>query len=124
MSADISLHPKTIFCDIDGVLLEHKGCASDIWLQKDPIVLADVLSTFREWEAKGYTIILTTGRKECMRKATEKQLKKLGLFYDQLVMSVGRGIRVLINDLKPYTGEPTAVAICVNRNEGLGNVKV
>ena len=54
-----------------------------------------------EWNKKGYTIILTTGRRESNRELTIKQLQEAGIFYDQLIMGVGRGPRVVINDLKP-----------------------
>ena len=46
-------------------------------------------------------IILTTGRKEGMRRITEQQLESAGIVYDKLIMGIGGGARVLINDLKP-----------------------
>jgi histidinol phosphatase-like enzyme len=120
--------PKTIFLDIDGVLLSHAGALRFIWdVARDEEhwrLLPGVQQKLQEWDEKGYKLILTTGRRECMRKDTEAQLAAHGIFYDQLVMGVGRGQRVIINDFKKDSEEPTAVAICVKRDEGLVNVEI
>lgn len=115
--------PKTIFCDIDGVLLEHSG---DISKQStiEPKVLDGVIDCLKQWDIKGYKIILTTGRKESMRKDTEEQLRKVHIFYDYLLMGITGGIRVIINDRKLNSKEDTAIAICIDRNEGLKNVNI
>ena len=77
-----------------------------------------------EWDAKGYNIILITGRRESQRQKTEKQLDLFGIFYDQLIMGVGGGDRVIINDRKPNSDRDTAYAINLNRNEGVENVEI
>ena len=41
--------PKTIFCDIDGTLLKHAHCFSDI-KDTDPMVLSGVLKKINEWD--------------------------------------------------------------------------
>ena len=114
--------PKTIICDIDGVLLKHlnKGLSSQ--LKSSP--LKNTLDKLIEWDSNGYNIILVTGRRESLREKTEKQLTKYGIFYDQLVMGVGGGDRILINDRKPNSDIDTAYAINLNRNEGIKNVKI
>ena len=115
--------PNTIFCDIDGTLVKHNG---DICSQHlgDPILLKGVKEKFQEWDRKGYKIFLTTGRRESVRRDTEIQLSNAGIFYDQLIMGVGGGARVLINDRKPNGEHDTAVAINLIRNEGLGDIDV
>jgi hypothetical protein len=80
-------------------------------------------STLLEWDSRGYNIILTTGRKESAREVTEKQLSTAGIIYDQLVMGIGGGDRVLINDRKP-DGKNAARAIRIDRNEGLSQISV
>lgn len=119
----INERPKTVFCDIDGCLIRHKG---DITMQYkyDAEVLPGTLRKIREWDKKGYCIILTTGRKESVRKDTERQLADAGIIYDQLVMGIGGGIRVLINDRKPDSEEDTAIAINLTRNKGFDKVDV
>lgn len=113
--------PKTLLLDIDGVLVKHHGNLSEQILQS-PVLLPGVLDKINEWNAKNYYIILITGRKESMRSQTERMLSQLGVFYDQLIMGVTNGQRVIINDLKPNSNEPTALAITVERNQGLEKV--
>lgn len=115
--------PKTIFLDIDGTLLKHYGSQFDLF-NNEPEILPGVIEKLKEWDSKGYNIILVTGRKKSTRKITEKQLNKLGIFYDKLIMGIGGGQRILINDLKPNSTENTAIGICVNRNEGLKNLEI
>ena len=115
--------PKTIFCDIDGTLFHHHG---DLHKQmtEEPLLLPGAKEKIVEWDRNGYNIILTTGRKESCRKLTEAQLEKAGIFYDQLIMGIGGGARVLINDLKPKSNNETATAINLVRNKGVANVKI
>ena len=114
---------KTLFIDIDGTLVKHQGNQSNMVIRPMEI-LPGVLDKLNEWDANGHKIILTTGRKECLRKVTEEELLKNGIFYDQLVMGLTRGERVVINDIKPDYAMTTATAIQVNRNEGLVNVNI
>lgn len=114
--------PKTIFCDIDGTLLQHHGDASK-QTTEDPVLLSGVLKKLKEWDQKGYNIILVTGRRESCREVTEKQLRKVGIFYDKLIMGIGGGPRVIINDRKP-DGQTTAYSINLKRNGGLDDIKI
>lgn len=115
--------PKTIFCDIDGVIFPHPGDVCGLHL-KDPELLPGVLEHFREWDRNGYQIILVTGRRESARDDTERQLHNAGVFYDRLIMGIGGGPRVLINDRKPNKTEDTAIAVNLTRNEGMEGVKI
>lgn len=113
---------KTVFCDIDGTIFMHKENLHDM-VAFSPSVLPGVISRFLEWREKDYYIILTTARPEGTREATERQLRINGIFYDQLVMGLPVGPRVVINDRKP-NGTNTAEAICIPRNEGLRYVEI
>lgn len=113
--------PKTIFCDIDGTLVIH--CSPVAQYSNKLKLLDGTLEKMLEWDKLGYMIILTTGRKESLRKITEKQLSEVGIIYDQLVMGIGGGIRYLINDNKP-DGTISAGHICLPRNEGIKNIKI
>ena len=62
--------------------------------------------------------------RESLRKRTEEQLSMYDIFYDQLVMGVGGGDRIIINDRKPNSDRDTAYAINLNRNEGVENVEI
>lgn len=110
--------PKTIFCDIDGTLLYHYGNLSKQIINEHKI-LPNTLEAINYWDKLGYCIILTSGRKESLRKITEEQLNKLGIYYDQLILGISGGVRILINDKKENGIENTAYAINLVRNRGL-----
>jgi len=109
--------PKTIFCDIDGSLIEHKGDIVNNF-KETPVILKNVIETIKIWEKLNYKIILTTGRKECTRTQTEEQLLYLGIIYDQLIMGITNGDRILINDKKINGVKNTCYAINLVRNYG------
>lgn len=113
---------KTLFVDIDGVLFKHKQIFSRS--EEAPIVLPGVLEKFYEWDVLGYNIILTTGRRESERESTVKQLSEAGIIFDDLIMGIGGGVRVIINDFKPDSKEPTAISICLERDSGLTGVSI
>ena len=118
------MRPKTIFCDLDGTLVEH---SNPIDIQNPNLilkVLPGVHERLREWDTKGYFIIITTGRKESARQSTQEQLRKAGIIYDQLIMGFGGGDRVIINDRKPNSERDTVYAINLTRNEGRENVEI
>ena len=115
-------YTKTIFCDIDGTLIEHFG-SHHTQITRDPVILDKTIQTIRTWDQKGYNIILTTGRRESARRVTVDQLESLGIFYDQLIMGIGGGSRVLINDRKP-DGSDTAFSYNVDRNYGIGDINI
>lgn len=113
---------KTIICDIDGTLTQHRGNLSKTLLE-EPTTIDGTIQKINEWDRKGYRIILITGRKESMRQSTETELTKLGIFYDQLIMGVGGGPRHLINDMK-QDGTITAFAHNLERDKGIGNLEI
>jgi len=111
--------PCSVFIDLDGTILTQTGDASH-QLTSDIELLPGVKERFNEWSSLGYSITLTTARKESSRQITEEQLRKNGLFWDNLIMNLTSGQRVLINDLKPGREHiPTAIAINLIRNEGI-----
>lgn len=115
--------PKTLFIDIDGTLIKHHGSLSE-QITNPPELLPGTLEKLNQWDREGCRIILVTGRRESVRSITEQQLASLGIFYDKLIMGIGGGRRVVINDFKPNSIEETAGHICLNRNQGIGNVEL
>ena len=119
--------PKTIFCDIDGTLSQYPYSAemgNYEFSEKNMKPLPGTIKKLWEWDKAGHMIILTTGRKESMRKSTENQLRRAGIIYDKLIMGIGGGTRVLVNDLKPDRDGPTAIAINLKRDIGVKDVKI
>ncbi len=122
--APIDTRPKTLFVDIDGLMFKQEGRWPDI-ASIDPKrdLLPGVREKFLEWDMKGFCIILGTGRADNFRELTERQLTEAGIPYHHLIMAVGMGQRVLINNLKPQEPDvPTAVAVNVPVDEGLKGV--
>ena len=119
--------PPTIFSDIDGTIWKHE---SDIRhsMKGTQHLLPGVFDNFLKWHRQGFKIILTTGRPEFLREDTERQLRELGIFYNQLVMDCGPGPRVLINDMeertdaKNFTSKSNAVALI--RDHGMENLEI
>ena len=115
---------KTIFCDLDGTLVKH---SNPVEIQNPDLeleVLPGVHDKLREWDSKGYHIIITTGRKVSAREATIKQMQRAGISYDQLVMGFGGANRYIINDRKPNSDEDTTFAINIERNKGIKDVEL
>jgi len=113
---------KTIFLDIDGTLIRHHNRGLSAILTETPELLQGTIEKLNEWEAKGYTTILCTGRAESMREFTKRQLDELGVFYSQLLMGIS-GDRVLVNDQKP-DGRSAAFAINIPRNVGIEEIDI
>jgi mannose-6-phosphate isomerase len=113
--------PKTIFCDIDGSLLLHNGDIIKNY-KDNPIILSNVINNLKNWDKHNFKIILITGRKESTRSHTEKQLQELGIIYDELIMGLPNGDRIIINDKKTDSPRNTAYAINLVRNKGMDNV--
>ena len=119
---DSVIYRKTIFIDIDGTILKHHENLNKM-VTDTPEIIPGVVDKFLEWRKKDYYIVITTARVEGLRTITTKQLNDVGLFYDQMVMGLPSGPRVLINDMKP-DGANTAEAFCIERNSGIGNINV
>jgi hypothetical protein len=119
------LYNATIFCDIDGVLiqtgLEEEGF--DEFFTPDmgymPPSIDGAAKQTLNWHRKGHQIILTTGRPEYLREVTEYTLRVNHIFFDRLIMGVGCGPRVLINDT--HNEKPKAFAINIKRNQKMGD---
>jgi hypothetical protein len=112
----------TYFLDIDGTLLEHISDFENITKYESLRALPDVSKKTALWHCLGHYIVLTTARCESLRELTVKQLHNAGIFYDHLLMGLGAGNRILVNDY--VEGKPhKAWAYNVVRNiDGLSNV--
>lgn len=109
--------PKTIFCDIDGTILQHCHRFSDL-KDIEPKTLPGVLKKFNQWDSQGHKIILCTARKESARGMTESHLRQLGLCWDTLLMGVTSGERILINDKLNKRDKDRAVSVNLLTNKG------
>ena len=109
--------PKTIVCDLDGTILRHVHRYSDI-KDAEQKLNPGVIDKFNEWDSFGHHIILMTARKESARTKTERDLFNLGIPYDQLVMGVTSGKRIIINDRLTNSCEERACSVNVLTDKG------
>jgi hypothetical protein len=109
---------STYFVDIDGTIIKYRPFALILTLEPEPI--QDVIDKINKEYDKGSHIVVTTARPENLKSLTKKELKKVGLKYNQLVMGIGRGTRYVINDSDPEKAkEKRAIGINLIRNKGL-----
>jgi hypothetical protein len=81
-------------------------------MQLEPQILNGVIEKLCEWEKEGHKVILLTERKHCYRKQTEKELREFGIWYDNLVMDVTVGEKVLVDDFRlPEKSKPRAMYV-------------
>lgn len=115
-----TINAPTIILDIDGTLIKWGTHNPEDNLPAE--VLSGVHEKLSEWKSIGCKIILMTAREESWREYTTKQLKDAGISYNQLIMGVGDGPRIIINDTKPLAGmDKTCKAITVKRDSGLSD---
>lgn len=110
----------TIFLDIDGTIIKHQKDLLSM-ITNNAEVIEGTVEKLLEWHAAGYKIILTTARPESARLKTQQQLSELGIIYHQLIMNLGSGPRVVINDTKP-NGTITAIAKPLIRDTGIKDI--
>lgn len=113
--------PKTILCDLDGTILKHSHSFSKV-MSSDPVLLDGIKDKFDEWDSRGHKIIIMTGRKESVREKTENDLRNLGLCWDQLIMNVGNGTRILINDKLADRSPDRAISVNIKVDSGFKDV--
>tara|TARA_R110002096_G_C14639352_1_gene725450 strand:+ start:82 stop:447 length:366 start_codon:yes stop_codon:yes gene_type:complete len=120
----IEQRPKTIICDIDGTLVRHASPLETSKPTYEMELLDGTIEKLSEWDIKGYNIILLSGRREGSRKETERQLAEVGIIYDKLILGVGGGIRVLLNDKKQADTFETAISYNLTRNKGVKDLEI
>jgi histidinol phosphatase-like enzyme len=113
----------TFFVDIDGTLVVYRKFSELSTAVLTPI--QDVIDTVNEYYDKGACIVITSARPIEYELFTKQELEKIGVKYHQLVMGIGRGTRVILNDTDPESPEiPRALGVNMVRNEGFGELDI
>lgn len=112
----------SIFCDIDGVLVEHE----DVPDYSRPLrPLPGSLERLRDWMQQGYFVVLTTARSAKDEEAMRAALAAADVPFHHLVMGLPSGPRYLINDRKPSALLVSqAKAFEVERNQGIQHLSI
>lgn len=106
----------TIFCDIDGTIFKYRKFEN---LFSEKASLIDGIQNYlKEFSFNGGHIVITTARPNTLREFTIEELMENNIPFDQLVMGIGRGERILINDSE-FDNVPRAIAIPLNRNQSI-----
>ena len=101
---------RTYIFDIDGVIVRNGSrYIEPKWGETQ--AFPKVSEKLRSLKAAGHYILLVTSRPETYRDVTTKQMQREGIVYDQLVMGVHHGARVVVNDHSKSTPFPTIVAV-------------
>ena len=114
--------PKTIFIDWDGTCVRQMNPCMPypMNLGNIPELLPGVRDKITKWSYEGHKIIITTARKGSYREETIRELKYHKIVFDQLVMDLTTGQRIVINDTKPEdTSYDMAKSWVVDRDTGI-----
>ena len=112
----------SIFCDIDGVLVEHEDVPD---FTKPLRALPGSIERLRDWMNQGYFIVLTTARDISKEELMRAALANAEIPYHELIMGLPSGPRFLINDRKPSALlVRQAQALEVERNQGIQHLSI
>jgi hypothetical protein len=114
---DYSASFKTLFVDIDGVVLENANplAKDNNWASFLP--LTENANYLRKLNQSGRVkIVFTTARNERYRTGLESKLSDFGFRDFDLLMGLPHAGRVLINDFAQTNPYPSATAISIPRN--------
>jgi hypothetical protein len=113
----------TLFVDIDGTLVKYRKFSELIGSIPHPI--QDVIDYVNDHYNSGSVIIITTARPSSYELMTKQELDTIGVRYSQLIMEMGRGTRVILNDVDPENPElPRAIGINLERDGGLKDIEI
>jgi hypothetical protein len=107
---------KCLFVDIDGTLVTNSSIHFPPYVGTgEP--LQDNIDFLNQLRGSGkVVVILTTSRPDSMREATIREMKRIGVGYDNLIMGLPHCQRVVINDFANSNPYPSCSAINLPRN--------
>ena len=108
---------NTYFVDIDGTIFKYRKF--ETYETSDAEVIKPTLEFLNVVKEQGHMIILTTARPDWLYNHTVKELVSNDVPFDRLIMGIERGPRYLINDMDPNKPGKRAIAMNLNRNQGI-----
>jgi hypothetical protein len=107
---------KTYFFDIDGIFFKNAAqFHNPLWINTT-INIKNVNKLIELSTSPYNQIFFITSRPESYRKLLEKEFKKLGIKYSELIMGCLHAKRIIVNDFSNTTGFPTCEAINIPRD--------
>ena len=108
----------TIFCDVDGVLLENGSKFGKKGWLTEPI--SENLDTISRLQASSMLyLVITSSRPESEKGYIAKRLAEFKVYPDQYVMGLPHTRRVLVNDFSLTNPFPSAISVNVERDSKL-----
>ncbi len=107
---------KTLFVDIDGVLIENTSAHTDPFIGTGSPIVSNIEVLQKLYNTERAKIILTTARPSTHRTITEVELQKYNIPYDILIMDLPHSERIIINDFAKSNPYPSCDAINLQRN--------
>ena len=112
----------TIFCDIDGTLIQHEDRPD---YSRLPRLLPGSREKLRQWIAEGYHVVLCTARRTEDEPRLVEMMRELALPYHRIVSGLPSGMRVVINDRKPHAMFTSqAASLEIARDQGIAAVEI
>jgi hypothetical protein len=112
---------KTIFVDIDGVLVENSSEYFEPKLGVSLGLTKNIETINRLFDSGKAHIILITSRRSIYNEITEAQLQELGAKYHRIIYDLPHAQRILVNDFAISNPFPSAVAINLERDRDILN---
>lgn len=106
----------TLFCDIDGTIIEAQTRWGINNYDDPPIPLKQNIEVIKRYQSNGSKIVFTTSRPNWARDATTRMLHRLGFNNFQLLTGLNNSSRIIINDYNDSNPYPMASAINLKRN--------
>ncbi len=107
---------KTLFVDIDGVLVENSSTHFPPY-HGNGRPLTKNIERLKEMHQTGKVqIILTTARDLSLKAVTIDELNRHDIPYDDIIMGLHHGKRIIINDFSATNSYPSCEAVNVLRN--------
>ena len=113
----------TLFVDIDGTLVVYREFKNLANSKLEPV--QDVVDFVNKSYDEGAHVVITTARPPEYEVFTKEELEKIGVRYHQMIMGIGRGTRVVLNDKDPEMPDlPRAWGINFTRDKGLQDIEI
>ncbi|MBI5594551.1 MAG: hypothetical protein HY928_00530 [Elusimicrobia bacterium] len=107
----------TLFVDLDGTIVKSSAYFFPPYWGGTPAIPGAVEALNKLHDSGRVQVIVTTSRRPDARKATEAQLKRIGLRCDRVVYGLQHSKRVVINDFAPTNPYRSAAAVNIPRDQ-------
>ena len=107
---------KCLFVDIDGTIVTNSSIHFPPYVGSGEPLEENIKFLNQLRDSDKVVIILTTSRPESMRDATVREMKRIGMGYDNIIMGLPHCQRIVINDFANSNPYPSCTAINLPRN--------